>query len=350
VQVTNDRIGGRLSARYEVDVTTDPPLNSLHLTARDLDYGLLLTQAEVTDLAEGKVDVDIQLAGPGATQRSFLGQANGRIRITGGPGRISKRGLQLWTSDLFVTMLSGRWRRQPVEDINCIVGHIDVADGVAKTDKLLLDTVRFTLAGSGAVDLDTEQIDLLLSPSPKRRRLVSLANPVRVSGTLADPRVAVTVLPRRRTATTSGLLAGLVNPAFLLLAYSDTSARGRTNPCAAAVEERDSRLVPDDFTVETPRDLVRLCSVSADDPLYDSARGFCLAYVDGVWDYHAALTAGAGFNALTCAGPSITVDQAVDVFLAWADANPQTLDGETAVNGVMRAFSEKWPCAQNADD
>jgi uncharacterized protein involved in outer membrane biogenesis len=350
VRVTNDRIGGRLSAKHEVDVNTNPPLNSLHLRARDLDYGLLLTQAEVTDLAEGRVDVDIELAGPGATQRSFLGQADGHIRVTGGPGRISNRGLQLWTSDLFVTMLSGRWLRQPVEDINCIVGHIDVADGVAKTDKLLLDTARFTLAGSGALDLDTEEIDFLLSPNPKRRRLVSLANPVRVSGTLADPQVAITVLPRRRTATTSGLLAGLVNPAFLLLAYSDTRARGNANPCAAAIAERDSTLTPDDFTLETTRDLVRLCRVRADDPLYNSARGFCLAYVDGVWDYHAALTAGAGFDAIACPGPNVTRDQAVDVFIAWAEANPQTLDSETAVQGVMRAFSDRWPCAQNADD
>ncbi len=343
--MTNKAIGGRLSARHEVDVTADPPQNTLLLTARDLDYGMLLTQAEVTDMAEGRVDVDIALVGPGATKRRFLAQANGRIRVVGGEGRISNRGLQLWTSDLFVTMLSGSWLRQPIAEINCVVGHIDVVDGVAKTDKVLLDTRRFTLAGIGGLDLDTEEIDLLLNPQPKRRRLVSLANPVRVTGTLADPQVAITVLPRRRTAAGSGLLAGLVNPAFLLLAYSDTSTRGNANPCEAALETRDATLAPEDFRVETTRDLVRLCRVSADDPLFHVARGFCLAYVDGVWDYHEALSEGADFNALTCPGHRVTRDEAVEAFLSWSDANTQALDAYQPAHGVMQAFSERWPCA-----
>jgi hypothetical protein len=124
-------------------------------------------------------------------------------------------------------------------DLNCIVSHIDVADGVAKTDKLLLDTRRLTIAGSGALDLGTERLDLLLSPNPKQASLVSLANPVRVTGTLAAPNVAVTKLPRRWTTATSGLLAGLVNPAFLLLAFSDIGS-GNGNPCISAVEQRDS--------------------------------------------------------------------------------------------------------------
>ena len=91
-------------------------------------------------------------------------------------------------------------------------------DGIAKTDKLLLDTSRLTVAGSGTLDLDSEELDLVLSPRPKQARLVSVANPVRVTGTLSDPNVAVTVLPRRRTAT-RGLISGLVNPALLVFAF-----------------------------------------------------------------------------------------------------------------------------------
>ena len=124
-------------------------------------------------------------------------------------------------------------------DLNCIVSRIDVVDGVAKTDKLLLDTRRLTIAGSGALDLNTERLDLLLSPNPKQASLVSLANPVRVTGTLTAPHVTVTKLPRRWTTATSGLLAGLVNPAFLLLAFSDIGS-GNGNPCAVAIERRDS--------------------------------------------------------------------------------------------------------------
>lgn len=239
LQVTDDWTGARVNLKYQMDVTTNPPNNRLYLRARDLDYGLILTRAEAVNFAEGQVDVQIELAGQGVTLRTLLSQADGRITIIGGPGRIVSREIELWISDLVRMMLSGRWLRKPTVDLNCIVSHIDVADGVATTDKLLLDMKRLTIAGSGALDLDTEQLDLLLSPNPKQASLVSFANPVRVTGTLTAPTVAVTRLPRRWTTATSGLLAGLVNPAFLLFAFSDIRSGGG-NPCIAAVEQRDS--------------------------------------------------------------------------------------------------------------
>jgi hypothetical protein len=67
--------------------------------------------------------------------------------------------------------------------------------------------------------------------------------------------------------------------------------------------------------------------------------------VDGAWNYHQALTAGASFSAIACPGPEVTRDQAVDVFLAWAKKKAKSVEDETAVHGVMRAFSNKWPCS-----
>ncbi len=238
VRVTSERSGAILTYRHQGNVATDPPVNNVELTARDLDYGLILTDMDAVEFAEGRVDLDILLAGPGATQRSFLGQASGHITITGGPGRIASRAYGLWSDDLVITMLSGGWSRETTAEINCIVGRIVIEDGVAKTDKLMLDAKRITIAGSGVVDLNTEKLDVLLVPRPKQARLVSAANPVRVTGTLANPKVAVTVLPKGQVATT-GLLAGLVNPALLVFAFSDTGSGG-ANPCVAALEKRDA--------------------------------------------------------------------------------------------------------------
>jgi len=103
-------------------------------------------------------------------------------------------------------------------------------------------------------------------------------------------------------------------------------------------------VTPNDFEVSTTRDLVKLCKVSPGADLYNAAQAFCLGYVDGAWDYHQALTAGASFKAIVCPGPDVTRDQAVDVFLAWAKKNSKLVGDETAVHGVMRAFSNKWPC------
>jgi hypothetical protein len=118
-----------------------------------------------------------------------------------------------------------------------MIMHVELKEGQAEIDDILLDTERITMAGSGIVDLETEALNILLAPRPKRASLVSLANPVRIEGTLAEPRVSVTRLPRKRRlfGAGAGIFAGLVNPAFLLLAFADTGTGG-ANPCDAAVE------------------------------------------------------------------------------------------------------------------
>ncbi len=115
----------------------------------------------------------------------------------------------------------------------------------------------------------------------------------------------------------------------------------------AVVSAPVAALMPGDFTVRTTRDLVRLCSVDADDPLHRSARGFCLGYLDAVWDYHQALIAGPEFEPIACPGPEVTRDQAADALIEWAEAETETLDTEGPVHGVMRAVARKWPCPGN---
>lgn len=99
----------------------------------------------------------------------------------------------------------------------------------------------------------------------------------------------------------------------------------------------------DDFVVSRTGELVKLCSAPEDDRYRDPARGFCLGYLDATWDYHQALTKGEDFTALACPDAGVTRDDALRVFLQWAEANSDNLD-ETPVQGVMRAFAAKWPC------
>ncbi len=188
----------------------------------------------MTELVKGYVDATLDLSGTGNTRREFLSSANGRVILVGGPGELGSRDLDLWAASLVRTMLSKEWKAQDVTRLNCVVARIDVQDGVARTDSILIDTQRITIAGSGTLDLDNEELDLLLKPNPKNATLVSLASPAHVTGSLASPKAERTKLPADRLAL-SGVLAGLVNPAFLILAFSH--AGGDKNPCAAAVEK-----------------------------------------------------------------------------------------------------------------
>ncbi len=229
--------GAHLSSEFELNAAADPPTNKILFNAKDIDVGLLLKLMGVTDIFEGQLNLYVNLSGPGYTRRKFLENADGHITVIGGPGKIASRMVDLWAADLFTTMLSPKWQRQAVTEVNCMAMHIELKGGLAEIDDILLDTQRITVAGSGILNLETEALNVLIAPRPKRASLVSLANPVRIEGTLSEPEVSVTRLPRRRrlAGAGAGLLAGLVNPAFLLLAFADTGTVG-ANPCDAAVE------------------------------------------------------------------------------------------------------------------
>ncbi|MDJ0991121.1 MAG: AsmA-like C-terminal region-containing protein, partial [Desulfobacterales bacterium] len=228
--------GSMVRKHMEVDATVDPPMNKLEIDAHGIDYTFLRQFNPATILEEGALDLHLRLAGAGTTRRKILSQSNGALTIIGGPGRLRERRIDLWAADLIPTLLSPQWRREETIALNCMVGHITVADGLATIDNALLDTRLVTIAASGAMNLKNEELDIYIVPRPKRASLVSLANPVRVSGTMTEPQVAVAKLPGRSTRrlARTGILAGLINPLFLITALSDTGTMG-ANSCADAI-------------------------------------------------------------------------------------------------------------------
>jgi uncharacterized protein involved in outer membrane biogenesis len=229
--------GALIESDATIDAAQDPPEIAWQWTARELDYGLLLKQAGFAETVAGTLDITLRLAGKGRTLHEILGDANGQLIIVGQGGRFGSRRLDLWGSDLVTTMLSPSWHREDVTDLNCLVARVDIEDGVASSDSLLVDTRRITIGAAGTLDFKNENLNLVFAPRPKRISLVSLTNPVRVTGTLVAPEVAVTMLPRNRTAAAgAGVLSGLVNPGYLLFTFTQTGSR-QANPCVAAIEK-----------------------------------------------------------------------------------------------------------------
>jgi hypothetical protein len=113
---------------------------------------------------------------------------------------------------------------------------------------------------------------------------------------------------------------------------------------ALAAATQSAAEVTQGHQVVTTEDLIELCSVSAGDPHYDAAMGFCLGYIDAAMDYHAALTAGPRYDPIACPETTVTREEVVVVLMDWSKDNTQHLNKETPVVGVMRASAEKWPC------
>ena len=100
----------------------------------------------------------------------------------------------------------------------------------------------------------------------------------------------------------------------------------------------------EDFEAQTTQDIINLCTVSPDDPLYHQAINFCHGYLVGAYHYYEASTSGKGGVQLVCVpDPQPSRNESIDKFIDWAKAHPQ-YRREPAVETEFRFLMETWPC------
>lgn len=207
-----------------------------------IDYGEALRARGVSRVS-GKIDLGWDVYGQGAGMRELVSTLDGTVGLVGGEGVLPNRLLQIWGGSVLRLLWVGTWAESEETKLNCVVVRWDLKDGVASTDALLVDTADMTIAGSGVIDLNSEQTEIVLKPAPKDPSLFRVSNPVRVSGPLADPSVGLT---ESGTFATLGKFAvGLTSPAVLVLLFSDVGS-GHENRCAVAIEEQDARKALED--------------------------------------------------------------------------------------------------------
>jgi hypothetical protein len=105
-----------------------------------------------------------------------------------------------------------------------------------------------------------------------------------------------------------------------------------------------SAVTEEDFRVETTRNLLNLCTAPVNDSRYEEAIHFCHGFLVGAFRYHVAENSGPGGKLLVCfPNPPPTRNEAIAMFIDWAQAHPQYMDNPP-VETEFRFLTEKWPC------
>jgi uncharacterized protein involved in outer membrane biogenesis len=237
----SDVAGAPIEARLVLDASRDPATLDADIDARSIDYGALLRATGVSDGVQGQLDLRMRLAGAGNSLRPLLQTAAGSIEITGGEGRLRGKLLELWGGNLMQILNPEDWMQGGDTELNCVAGRFHVKDGIARSDMLLLDSRKVTVAGELVLDLNTEAINGLFKPQSKQASLVSLGEPLQLSGTLKTPKVR----PADRAVVKLGKLAiGIAQPAALIVMFGDLGAKEK-NPCAALLARHAAGAMPD---------------------------------------------------------------------------------------------------------
>ncbi|WP_076068337.1 AsmA family protein [Sphingomonas montana] len=194
---------GALSGSMLVDhrASTQPRL-TMRLRMRGARIEDVLTRVSE---ASGPLSGRIALDGSGPTLRAAIAASSGTIGLVAREGHVARTLATLAAGDLLRGAALAIGKSDTTVPIRCLIGRFTVRGGRLSPAPLLIDTPVMRADGHGSVDLATERLALIFTGRSKRPDLIQSAAPVRISGTLADPRLDVT--PPDPTGRRQGLFA-----------------------------------------------------------------------------------------------------------------------------------------------
>ena len=232
--------GGSLSMNMALDASSGK--SGTLDTKLDVKNLPLSTLPDLKDKITGaNTDLKIEAKGSGSNIAQIMAGLNGKFLMTHGPGDIKSDDFGIFDAEILATTLnifdpsSGQ---KEGRKLLCGVTNFDIKDGIATTDKgIAYSTNRIDVVGSGVIDLKTEQMNIAVKPRTKGGIGISagnIAELVKISGTLAEPKVAPDSVAAFKTAASVG--AAVATGGVSLLAQGLFSkATADEDPCATAL-------------------------------------------------------------------------------------------------------------------
>ncbi|MDB9823110.1 AsmA family protein [Deltaproteobacteria bacterium] len=245
---------GSLNGSVSLKSKVNSAYMALVLKIENFGLGDMLKDLGITDLLEGDIDVDVNLAGEGASVASIMAGLNGHESVIMSQGRVNNKYIDLLGGDISTSLfrlVNPVTEKKDYTEIRCLVNRFDIKKGIADSTVLLVDTSSMSVVGEGKIDLKTEKLDIALKPFPKEGiagfslSLGELAKPFKLSGTLAkpslgiDPGQAAILLGK---AIGGAAVFGTVGLASALVGKSQDEDVG--DPCLSAIEIARTGVVP----------------------------------------------------------------------------------------------------------
>lgn len=238
--VSGGSIGGELGLNGKSKALT------VKLDGKNFGLSDYLKSEKITDIIsrDARTDLTADLTSQGGSVRALMAGLNGKVLIKVGEGELRDQYLDFLGADILRTL--GRIGQATAKTkLECVVTALEIKGGVATPKPLFVETGRITIAGEGAINLGTEQLDLKIVPSSREAALASLAVPIKIGGTLANPSGYPDPVATAKGVV--GALAGaaLLGPAAILspLMSSGSSETGQ-QACAKAVALAEGKPVP----------------------------------------------------------------------------------------------------------
>jgi uncharacterized protein involved in outer membrane biogenesis len=184
---------GRITGQLVVEPGTEPPRVTLSLLANDIDVDDIRMHDAEGLMSDGRLDFRLEFDGQGSTLGELMASANGSLEVLIEDGRARAGSVDeargpLWMFDVLGVMVPGKLSDVA---IRCGVARLKLEDGVLTEEVLAVVTEHTLITGKGRVDFADERVNLVMTPRRSKRFTGVLSPPVRVTGTVAQPRVMI---------------------------------------------------------------------------------------------------------------------------------------------------------------
>jgi hypothetical protein len=182
--------GGTLEGAMSLDSNEKPALAAADVKMRNVDLKAFFKGSQFFDTTEGKIGADLDISGQGKSLAEVMGASNGKTFFTMSGGSLS--GLLVEAAGLDITealaLYVGDDARVP---IRCAAGPINLTNGVAKFDRLIMDTTDSVLYISGESNLRKQTLVMNIFADAKDFSVLDMDAPVHLEGKIRSPEISI---------------------------------------------------------------------------------------------------------------------------------------------------------------
>lgn len=235
---------GSVTGTARLDARGDAPRTDVDLRmtgARLEDW--ITVRSGGKPAVEGQILARARLTGYGDSVRKAAASARGTLTIVAPSGQVRQAFAELLgvnVSKGLLLLLSEVPRQTP---IRCAVADFRVTDGIARANRIIVDTGVVRVSGSGVINLKTERLNLTFEGQSKKPRLLRLFIPIKVEGPLTRPEIDLKTGDAIAQGGVALALAGLLSPLAAILPFVAPGLAEDAN-CAALLAEGRARGVP----------------------------------------------------------------------------------------------------------
>ena len=144
------------------------------------------------------ISITVEVTSSGGTPRALAANSNGSVLVTMAPGVIEAGVLGAVSGDILAQLFSAvnpLAEQDPTSRLECGIVAVDIKDGLADVEPLMVQSEKLLIVAGGTLDLNTEKLNFEFNTKPREGVGVSadmFVTPfVSLEGTLASPRIGM---------------------------------------------------------------------------------------------------------------------------------------------------------------